>query len=687
MSFSYKTLNSNDITLTSYIANKSWEVKNNTLSENGITIYIGENLPISRDYPFNPENDSKTSNNEYRRLIFESVKNLFYKNYTSGSLTGEFFQSSSYFNYEQSTLASGSTVSTFRNLSTITGSLYNPNNSTNYDGAIYDNSSSLYNETSFDPDKGGRVAIISIDQNIFGSGLSPNTVFISGSGYYLRDDGEGNFYDYESLSNYNYYKENEFTLDLPQLNLIGNIFYSHGLIIITNEYYICAFGSPPTATNDYFSYLNMNPLQYIDVISNDYSDCGTIIFDTFTTHSIEGYTFPDFTYENGFINITQNQNSLIPGDYKLGYNISNNLFLPSNTASINLTVTSQPLVIENIISESICFGTASILPVTFSINYGVPHYSYSLDDGATYTGVSNLFNVTVSGSMTASLNNTIYVKDYLGDITTASFASWYPPVTYNVGIVKNPCSSTSNDGILLIGNKDSTAISVNVNGTGWYNLPRTYTSLATGSYNIEVVDINNCSTSSVVTLTPYTPLTASVTMSHVNCYGSSTGQININLSNVIDNLLIDFIDPTGSYVFNNTPITSSTLTFSNLMTGSWTASIFTNDVYGCQNYFNTFTITGSSLINFSTTASYIDSCSNQIIFNAEGGLGDYNYFAQNSTTGQTFSSTSSVVPLFTLDGGIFNTYIVDGGSCLSSIQTQEIYGRTYIYSGSYCEQI
>jgi hypothetical protein len=46
--------------------------------------------------------------------------------------------------------------------------------------------------------------------------------------------------------------------------------------------------------------------------------------------------------------------------------------------------------------------------------------------------------------------------------------------------------------------------------------------------------------------------------------GSSTGQININLSNIIDNLFVDFIDPTGSYVLNDIPVTSSALVFSNV---------------------------------------------------------------------------------------------------------------------------
>jgi hypothetical protein len=682
MSFSYKTLSSNDITLTSYIANKQWEVTNTTLSQNGVTIYIGENLPTSRTYLFDPINDLQTSNEEYRRLIFDSIKHLFFENYTSGSLTGEFFHSSSYFNYEQNTLASGSGISTFRNLSTITGS---------NTPILYDTDDEYNNNAVFDPDRGGKVVIVSIDQNIFGSGLNPNSVFISGSGYYLRDDGEGNLYNWRNEANYAKYSSAIYDKDIYlelvgnglQLEYVGNVFYSHGLIVITDEDYLCVFGAPPGTVNDYFSYFNMDVPTPFDVLGNDICDCGTLNVNSFTTSSISGSSFPNFTYNNGFITITQDQASVIPGNYSIGYTVANSSGLISNTGSINLTITSEPLLIENIISESVCFGTASILPVTFSINYGVPYYSYSLDNGATYTNVNTLFNVTVSGSMTASLNNTIYVKDYLGTITTASFSSWYPAITSSTVITKLPCSNISTDGIITV--SSSTAVSASIDGGSYFILPTQFTGLSTGSYTINYLSSFGCVTSSIYTLSQYPPLTASVTMSHVNCYGSSTGQINVNLSNVIDNLIIDFIDPTGSYVLNDVPLTSSALVFSNLATGSWTASIFTNDVYGCQNYYNTFTITGSNPITFSTTASYINSCSNDIIFNAAGGLGSYTYFAQNPTTGQTFSSTSNTVSTFNLDGGTFNTYVVDGGSCFSTIQTQEVYGRTYIYSGSQCE--
>ena len=682
MSFSYKTLSSNDITLTSYIANKQWEVTNTTLSQNGVTIYIGENLPVSRTYPFDPINDLQTSNNEYRRLLFDSIKHLFFENYTSGSLTGEFFHSSSYFNYEQNTLASGSGVSTFRRINTTTGSNI---------PVLYDTDDEYDNNAVFDADRGGKVIIVSIDQNIYGSGLNPNSVYISGSGYYLRDDGEGNLYNWRNEGNYAKYAtaiyDKDVYLELVgsglQLEYVGNVFYSHGLIAITDEDYLCVFGAPPGAVNDYFSYFNMNSPGELDILGNDICDCGILINSSFATSSVLGYTFPNFTYNNGLINIIQDQASVIPGNYRIGYTVANSSGLISNTGSINLTITSQPLVIENIISSSVCFGTASLLPVTFSINYGVPYYSYSLDNGATYTGVNKLFNVVVSGSISSSLSNTIYVKDYLGDIVTASFSTMLPTITSNTIITKLPCSNVATDGIISV--SSDTATSASIDGGPYSILPTQFTGLSTGSHTILYKNNFGCTTSSIYNLGIYPPLTASVTMSHVNCYGSSTGQININLSNIIDRLRLNFIDPTGSYVINNVPITSSALTFSNLATGSWTASIFTTDLYGCQNYYNSFNITSSTPITFTTTASYINSCSNAITFNASGGLGGYTYFAQETDTQQSFTSTNSTISTLNLNGGTFIVYVQDTGSCISSFKTQEIYGRGYVYSGSYCD--
>ena len=670
MSFSYKTLSSNDISLTSYIANKQWNINNDTLYQNGITIYIGENLPINRTNPFDPINDSETANEEYRRLVYTSIKNLYYQNYTSGSLTGQFFHSSSFFNYEQSTLTSGSMLAANRNIPTVTGSSAIGNNPTLFETALYDISSSLYDETTFDPDQGSKIVVISVDQNIFGSGLTPKTIVISGSTYNIQDDGEGNLLD---------------TLATSSL-YVGNVFYSQGLIVITDQDYLCIFGAPPTSINDYFSYQNT---EYLDILANDFADCGAIDPSSVQLMSVSGYSFPNYTANNGIITITPDQTSVIPGNYKLNYVVDTYGGIISNTSSINLEVTALPLQITSLLSSSVCFGSTASVPVTFSINYGVPPYSYSLDQGTTYTGIPGFFNKTASGSMTASLNNIIYVKDYLNTTISQSFNSWYPPISYTTSIIKLPCSDSSNDGKVTISNDGTnTATSASIDGGSYFTLPKEFTGLSTGSHTIAVKNSFNCITSSIVNLGVYPALTASVTQSNVSCYGGSNGSLIINFSNVIDTLRVTLLDPTGSTIYNNIRLSdfpNNAVTASGLVTGSYDLSISTPIINQCQFYSNIFTITSPTALSISTTASYIDSCSNAVIINGSGGTSPYTYFTFNTGSGITYSSDSSSINLDELNPGTYTTFLVDSNGCSSPTSSIEIFGRNYIYTGSFCE--
>ena len=673
MSFSYKTLNSNDITLTSYIANKQWEVSDATLYQNGITIYVGENLPITKDYPFDPIDDSQTSNEEYRRLIFDSIKNLYYQNYISGSLTGKFFNSSSIFNYEQSTLTSGSMLAANRNLPTITGSYLDPNNPTVFDSNLYDISSSLYDEIIFDPDIGSKIVVLSIDQNIFGSGLSPNTFAISGSTYHIADDGEGNLYD---------------TLATSSL-YVGNIFYSQGLVVLTHQDYLCLFGVPPTTKNDYFTYQNTDYLpQSLSILANDFADCNAIDPNSVNLTPVYGYTFPDHSLNLGTLMITPNQTSVIPGNYKLEYVVENYTGLISNTSSINLTVTALDLEISNIISSSTCYNSASILPVTFSINYGVPYYSYSLDNGATYTGVPGFFNQTISGSITASNNNTIQVTDYTGNIYTSSFSSWYPEIIYTAQTYKGPCNSTGSDGKIIVTRPlGLDPASASLDNSHYNGIPYIFTGLTTGSYTIYVKDSNNCVTSSIVNLNPYTPLTASITQSSTTCYGNSNGTLSVAFTNVIDLLYVTLLDPTSSFIYNNVLLSSfpnNVVTASNLITGSYDLSLTHTGTNECQTYNNILTLTSPTQITFSPTASYIDSCSNAIILNVTGGIPPYTYLAFNTGSGTSYSNTSNSISLDGLNPGVYGTLVLDSLGCVTPTTNIEIFERTYHYTGSYC---
>ena len=688
MSFSYKTLNSNDITLTSYIANKQWEVKDSTFSQNGVTIYVGENLPINRDNPFNPIDDTQTSNEEYRRLIFDSIKHLYYENYISKSLTGQFFNSSSYFNYEQSTLVSG----TIRNLTTTTGSNLNPNQIALYDSpvsqSLFDKVSTLYDVNILDPDEGSRVVVISIDKNIYGSGLSPKSVNISGSTYNIQDDGEGNIYD--ALATSSLY--------------VGNVFYSQGLIVITNQDYLCVLGIPPTAVNDYFSYNNITPLSYLDILGNDFTDCGYIDYSSFIPQPIPGHTFPNYTQNNGLITITPDQTSVIPGNYQLGYTIASTTGVRSNTGSINLTINSQPLQVSIVSPTPTCWGTSSLVPVTCSISYGIPFYSWSFDGGASYTSSNSLTNITVSGSILSSTSSVVYVKDYTGTIVSSSFNLWYDPIApgvyYDLNTFGSPgiptpyyatplCSSTASNGIIYI--QRGTAIQASVNGGAFTTLgkysPTAFTNGTTSSL-IVYKNAYGCTTSSIFNI-PYTlPIAVNFSTSSATCYGGSNGSMTFSWTDAVQNndwLLEDngdtiysgLLDPTG------TGITSGSITINNLSpTSSFLLSI-NGDCPG-QNYSKAFTVGQPSQITFVATASYIDSCSNAVIFNATGGTPPYTYFAANTGSGVTYSSDSSSVSLNSLSGSVYNLSVLDSNGCSSSSSLLTVFGRQLAYTGSVC---
>ena len=61
------------------------------------------------------------------------------------------------------------------------------------------------------------IRVISVNQNVYGNKVLPNTFALTSSAYDVKDDGYGNLYDGTTH--------------------IGNIFYAHGIAVITNQDY------------------------------------------------------------------------------------------------------------------------------------------------------------------------------------------------------------------------------------------------------------------------------------------------------------------------------------------------------------------------------------------------------------------------------------------------------------------
>ena len=86
----------------------------------------------------------------------------------------------------------------------------------------------------------GDASLISVPQQFFGEGIKPNSVKViddAGSiSLDIRDDGDGNLYDYAFSSSYAAYKSGSFQATPANSSsaVIGNVFYNTGTIVMTS---------------------------------------------------------------------------------------------------------------------------------------------------------------------------------------------------------------------------------------------------------------------------------------------------------------------------------------------------------------------------------------------------------------------------------------------------------------------
>lgn len=663
MSFAYKKIQSGNITTSPYIANKQFTFNLSNLSGSGVTLYIGENTPLNIINYFDPINDDQTSNNEYKRLIFESIKHLFYYNYI---YSGSFNVSSSYYDYPQTTLHSGAFDTNLRYISNITGSSFQGNNSIYNDSIVYD-SIYLYDDAVYDGGKGNLISVLSVDNTIYGNNIKPKTFIIEFDNYYIRDDGEGNIFDYINEENY----IEIINSGIPTAKYIGNIFYSLGLIVITNQDYVCLFGSPPTTVNDYFSYLNVSQSNNFDITSNDFSDCGDINYSSITLVPLDGYNFPDsYIGLDGFMYIIQNQSSYIPGNYKIGYTIDNINGLQSNLGYIDLEITQQELEINNLDIDKICNGISSNVSYSFDINYGVPIYQYSFDN-INYNNIPGFQNITVTGSAPSSASF-IYVKDYIGNIKSSSFDAYENPITYTLNILNLPSCHISG-GIVSVTSSNATGFTIDSNPTQYNTTSSVYVS--TGSHIIGLFN-NLCSITSSFSSSNNPQYTYSLSHTDITCFNSGSIIVNNFIGTYSDNITIRVVPPIGT----SSLFTTSSLYLENLISGTY--SIQTYDGYCPQT--SSVIISSFNEMILSSSIDYTKQCMSSIILNVSGGISPYTY--QIISPNGVYSSDNNNIDLYydNLDNIFVTASVTDNNGCVKTIY-QEVYGRQYVYSGSYCE--
>ena len=172
-----KTLTSNDVIVTPFTVNKSFTFEGSAslIDPNvGIDRFLGKNLTGLFSLDTGSEPITGYISPQYQRLVYNSVKELYYSNYISSSILA----SGSYENYLQNTL--------------------------NFKRYFPTASDSV-------------VGVFSIPSKLYGEYIQPSSFYLSSESGSIYDDGEGNL-----INNTNG-------------TICGNIIYNQGIAIITSD--------------------------------------------------------------------------------------------------------------------------------------------------------------------------------------------------------------------------------------------------------------------------------------------------------------------------------------------------------------------------------------------------------------------------------------------------------------------
>lgn len=179
---SFKQLKKTDVSVVPYVANKRWSFSYTSVPNDSFIVFSR-----GRNESFN-SGGLTTTNGQYQSLIYDLINHTFYQEYSESLSTGSLM-----FN-----------INTYESASSQrpTSSYF-----------IYNDNSRFVNN--FPTASNSTISVLSVNKNIFGSKILPNSFTITSSLGLITDDGYGNLY--------------------TGSNHVGNIFYAHGIAIITNQ--------------------------------------------------------------------------------------------------------------------------------------------------------------------------------------------------------------------------------------------------------------------------------------------------------------------------------------------------------------------------------------------------------------------------------------------------------------------
>ncbi|MCK7590692.1 T9SS type B sorting domain-containing protein [Subsaxibacter sp. CAU 1640] len=318
----------------------------------------------------------------------------------------------------------------------------------------------------------------------------------------------------------------------------------------------------------------------------------------------------------------------------------------------DVQIRERNFTVSTIVNQPLCHGDKGT--IRLAANDVRPQYFFSIYNGATLVnsvGPINANNYTFANLNPGTYTTNVSTEDgceYTGTVTIAE-----PPLLTVTAAVTSPLTCTDGEiTIYPVGGTPPYFYFVN-STTDFQTVPEIIVT-APGTYNIMVVDANNCSATTTIEVdsTPAPEFTLATT--DIECSGSNNGNITINVSNANGSSIRYSID--GGTTFFNSPV------FNGLSQGDYDVVLeYTLGGSICLTDPQTVTINSTSGVEGTATLTAPFTCSSNgtiTVSNVTGGTPPYTYSIDgvNFQNGTSFSGLTS---------GTYTITIKDSSGCTS----------------------
>ncbi|MFC2114225.1 gliding motility-associated C-terminal domain-containing protein [Bacteroidota bacterium] len=288
-----------------------------------------------------------------------------------------------------------------------------------------------------------------------------------------------------------------------------------------------------------------------------------------------------------------------------------------------------PLQVLHDSTNVTCYG-GSDGSATVYVSGGTPGYTYNWQLGGSYEYLLNLpvgeYLVTVSDSHNCVITDSITVVQP-------------PELSISPVITHALCYGDSNGSIIL-----NLSGGISPYGTFWSNGDTTENtfSLKSGSYSIQVYDMNFCILEDTFEILEPTPLMLGDTIIDVSCAGVGDGSVSVSISGSV---------PPYTYAWSNF---KSTSTNDSIAGGTYFLTVTDSNSCTLLDSFIVFEPDSLILTSTFTNISCYGKEDGQISVSAQGGIPPYSYYWSHGDTNSTINS---------LGPGTYYVSVTDQNNC------------------------